>query len=80
MLTEDQLKEGKHNVQMATNATEQGARHNRNGGNGGRLARTMFERFVAKIEVAEIYSPPRVTAMVRQMGIKAGWVDDQGSV
>lgn len=36
----------------------------------------MLRRFIAKIEVAEVYSPPRVIAMAKRMGMKAGWASD----
>lgn len=34
---------------------------------------TMFKTLIGKMEVAEVYSPPRVAEMARNMGFKAGW-------
>ena len=31
---------------------------------------------LAKMEVAEVYSPSRVTDMARRMGLRAGWALD----
>ena len=33
----------------------------------------MMQMLINKIEVAEVYSPPRVTEMAHQMGLKVGW-------
>lgn len=33
----------------------------------------MMQMFVKQMEVAETYSPPRVAAMAREMGFRAGW-------
>ena len=36
----------------------------------------MVKHLLAKMEVAEVYSPPRVTEMARKMGLRAGWALD----
>ena len=36
----------------------------------------MFNKLLPKIEVAEIYSPPRVTETAKKMGLRAGWALD----
>ena len=38
-----------------------------------RLDRAMMEILIANIQVAEVYSPARVTAMAKTMGLRAGW-------
>ena len=40
------------------------------------FAQTMLNHLLAEIEMGEIYSPPRVTDMVRRMGLRAGWALD----
>ena len=37
------------------------------------LDKAMMELLIANIEVAEVYSPPRVVTMAKTMGLKAGW-------
>ena len=34
---------------------------------------TMLRTLIGKMELAEVYSPPRVTEMARKTGLKAGW-------
>ena len=40
------------------------------------MTRTMVKNLLAKIEVAEVYSPPRVTQMAESLGLRAGWALD----
>ena len=37
------------------------------------LDAAMMQMLVDEMEVAEIYSPPRVSEMARRMGLKVGW-------
>lgn len=37
------------------------------------LNQTMARMLVANIDVAEVYSPPKVAQMAREMGLKGGW-------
>ena len=37
------------------------------------LDATMLKMLIGKIEMAEVYSPPRVTEVARKMGLRAGW-------
>ena len=39
----------------------------------GKLDKAMMELLITNMQVAEIYSPPRVTAMARSMGLRPGW-------
>ena len=43
---------------------------------GRQLSNTMFKNLLMKIEVVEVYSPPRVTMMAEEMGFRAGWALD----
>ena len=38
-----------------------------------KLDKTMMELLIANVQVAEVYSPPRVVAMAKAMGLKGGW-------
>ena len=38
-----------------------------------RLDKAMVELLMINVQVAEVYSPPRVAAMARTMGLRAGW-------
>ena len=38
-----------------------------------KLDKAMMELLIANMQVAEVYSPPRVTAMARAIGLRAGW-------
>ena len=40
------------------------------------LDNTMMEIMIANVDVAEFYSPPRITKMASQMGLRAGWSMD----
>ena len=72
MLTAEQLNERRHDVNRAINVIEQDLRR-RGLGNG--ETQTMIKRRIAKIEVAEVYSPPRVTEMAKIDGNESrlGW-------
>ena len=37
------------------------------------IDKAMMEQLITNMHVAEIYNPPRVTAMARSMGMRAGW-------
>ena len=72
MLTKEQLNEKRHNVNRVINVIKQDLR--RKGlGNCERLIQTMFKIVIVKIEVAEVYNPPRVIAMAKRIGMKASW-------
>ena len=74
-LTQAQVNERRHNVEKAVKAVERKTRNNP-GGLGQQLTTTMFQNLLAKIEVAEVYSPPRVTDMARKMGLRGSWALD----
>ena len=75
ILTEEQVNERRHNVNKAIASIERGAR--RDAGNlGSQLTHAMFQQLFAKIEVSEVYSPPRVAEMARRMGLRVGWALD----
>ena len=75
MITEAQVRERRHNIQKAILTIEDNMKQVPEG-NGVRLTRTMLKSLLAKIEVAEIYSPPRVIAMAQKMGLRSGWALD----
>ena len=75
ILTEAQVNERRHNVQRAINVIEREARKGIKSVEQ-QLTHTMVTHLLAKIEVAEIYSPPRVTEMAQRMGLKSGWALD----
>ena len=75
ILTEAQINERKHNIQRAVNIIER-RMYNDVGGLEKRLTHTMVKHLLAKMEVAEVYSPPRVPEMARKMGLHAGWAFD----
>ena len=41
-----------------------------------RFDKVMMEMLIANVQVAEVHSPPRVAAMAKGMGLKAGWSFD----
>ena len=75
LITEAQVKERRLNVEKAIKAIERRTRSDRNN-MGRQLTDTMFQNLLAKIEVAEVYGPPRVTEMARKLGMRAGWALD----
>ena len=40
------------------------------------LNQTMLQMVVSEMDVAEFYSPPRMTEMAKKMGLRAGWSMD----
>ena len=75
IFTEAQINEKRHNLQRAINTIDEnirGARQNMEQ----RLTQTMCKHLLAMMEVAEVYSPPRVTEMARRMGLRVGWALD----
>ena len=75
MLTEAQVRERRHNVLRAIAAIEKKI-HETTYNLEQQLTHTMFKDLIAQMEVAEVYSPSRVTDMARQMGLRAGWALD----
>ena len=74
-LTEEQVAEKKHNLIRAIASIEQRERRDR-GHLGQQLSHTMVKNLIAKMEVAEVYSPPGVTRMAERMGLRVGWALD----
>ena len=67
ILTEAQINERRHNVLEAINTIERGAQGETKNIEQ-QLTQTMFKHLLAEMEMAEIYSPPRVTDMARKWG------------
>ena len=40
------------------------------------LEQTMLHTLIAQMDIAEFYSPPRITSMASRMGLRAGWSMD----
>ena len=40
---------------------------------GSQLDQTMLNMLINEIQVAEVYSPPRVVQMANRMGMRGGW-------
>ena len=75
ILTEAQVMEKRHNVMKAIATIEKNIRETTLNMER-QLTQTMFKHLIAKMEVAEVYSPSSVTDMARQMGLRAGWALD----
>ena len=75
IVIEARVQERRHNVQRPIFTIENEMRRNPEN-NGTRITKTMFKKWLTKMEVAEIYSPPRATEMARRMGLKSGWALD----
>ena len=75
IVTEEQVAEKRKHVLKAIQNIEQRERLDR-GNLGQQLSHTMVKNLLAEIEMAEVYSPPRVTRMAEQMGLRAGWALD----
>ena len=69
------MADGKKNVTQAIQNIERKGRRDR-GNLGQHLSNTMVNNLLAEIEVAEVYSFPRITRMVEQRGLRAGWALD----
>ena len=68
IITEEQYAERKNKMSKTINAVERRQRLSK-GGIGQQLTHTMFKNLLLNMEVAEVYSPPRVTLMAEQMGL-----------
>ena len=75
ILTEEQVAERRHNVQRAINVIEQRYK-GKHTGMGQQLTHVMLKNLIMNVQVAEVYSPPRVTKMAETMGPRAGWALD----
>ena len=70
MISEEQRQSGMTHVRRAIAAIEM---RQRNEALGSCMNITMMKMFLNNMDVAEVYSPPRVAAMARKMGLRAGW-------
>ena len=75
ILTEAQVMEKKHSVLKAIKFIEQQEKR-KDSNLESQLTQTPIKNMLAKMEVAEVYSPPRVTRMAESMGLRAGWALD----
>ena len=75
-LTKVQVNEKKHQVQKAMAEIERKERQCMRGYKEGQLNCAMRQMMFENMEVAEIYSPPRITKRARRMGLRAGWSFD----
>ena len=71
--TEDRLKEFKHNIRRAINEIEQKEAQKEYRVRSEQLSRTMRILLFEQMDVAEVYSRPRIAKMAHQMGLRAGW-------
>ena len=75
MFIEAQINEKRHNVLKAINTIERNLQKI-TGNVEQKFTQTMFKHLIAKMEVAEVYSPSRVVDMARRMGSRARWALD----
>ena len=81
VMSEEQVKEAIANVTKAIAVTEGKVNNEKLKMNTttqminreAQLNATMAKMLRSKMEVAEVYSPPRVVAMAKQMGLRQGW-------
>ena len=73
VLSEAQMKEKQNQVQSAINEVERKERQNQCGAKESQLNNMMRKLMFEQMEVAEVYSPPRIVEMARRMGLRAGW-------
>ena len=73
VLTEVQVNIRKHQVEKAIEEIERRERQHKRSVKEVGLNQMMRKIMFEQMEVAEVYSPPRVTKMARRMGLRAGW-------
>ena len=73
VLSETQWEESRGNAQKAIHCVEERMRREDYHQLHNQLDRTMTKMLLAKMDVAEFYSPQRVTRIAEAMGLKAGW-------
>ena len=75
VLTEEQVPARRHNVEKAIMSIKQKQIGDENNLEK-QLSNTMLKSLLMKVEVVEVYSLPRATRMVEQMGLRSGWALD----
>ena len=75
MVTEGEVEETRGHARKAIHTIQQKMTR-RHDDVSDQLDITMMKMFIGKIEMVEVYSPPRVTEVVRKMGIKVDWSFD----
>ena len=73
MIDENQFEETLGHVRKALYHVEQKMKQENTNNIETQLDKTMMKILLMNMEVAEVYSPPRVTQMARKMGLRAGW-------
>ena len=73
VINTEELEEMIGHVKKAIHQVKQKMKQENHIGVGAQLDQTMLQMIIAGMDVAEVYSPPRVTTMAREMGLKAGW-------
>ena len=71
--TIENVQEKKHQVQKAIAEIERKERARHQNAKQNQLNRTMRSILMEQMDVAEVYSPPRIAEMARQMGLRGGW-------
>lgn len=73
VLTKEQVNEKRHQVQEAIAEIEQKRRQGVQKSKEAQLNCTTRQMMFEQMEVAEVYSQPRIITIARRMGLRAGW-------
>lgn len=73
IMTETQWEEKRGHAQKVMRYIEERMRQEHYNQLDNQLDRIMTEIMLTQVDVAELYSPQRVTAVAKAMGLKAGW-------
>ena len=73
LVTEEYYEERLGHIRKAIHHVERKVKQEGRAGLGVQLDQTTFQMLIASMDVAEVYSPPRVKQLAREMGLRAGW-------
>ena len=72
-MTKEQVSDKNHQVEAAILEIERKEMQCQRGAKEGQLNNMMRKLMFERMEVVEVYGPPRIFAMASQMGLRAGW-------
>lgn len=73
ILSQEQAQEKKHQVRDSFAEIERRERRHQRGAKECHLNQMMGKLMLEQVEVVEAYSPPRIAAMARKMGLRVAW-------
>ena len=73
VMTKEEIREKIHQVQKAIMEIERRQRQTRRSAKEEQINNMMRSILLKQMDVAEVYSPPRIAEMAHKFGLRAGW-------